>query len=109
MEVVDGRAYRWTKRHATLQMTPSDGRIIVEASSSAPGDEQVLAVRVNGYLVGNATLDESWREHAFPVPPAVPRDRPIEVALDVNFELPPSVKGSDARQLGAKITRVEFA
>ena len=90
-------------------MTPSARRVIVEASSAVPGGEQFLAVRVNGYLVGNAALDESWREHAFAVPPDVPRDRPIEVALDVSFELPPSVKGSDPRQLGAKIARVEFA
>ena len=108
LEVVNGRAFRWMERHATLQMTPSARRVIVEASSTVPHREQFLAVRVNGYLVGNAALDESWREYAFAVPPEVPRDRPIEVALDVSFELPPSVKGADPRQLGAKIARVEF-
>jgi len=110
LEVENGRAFRWTKRRATLRMTrASDSdRIVVEASTSVPHEEQHLAVRVNGCLVGHAPLEHGWREHSFPLPAGVPREHPVEVVLDTSFELPPALKGTDSRQLGAKITRVEF-
>jgi hypothetical protein len=110
METENGRSFRWTRRHATLRMTPAGdrGRIVVEAATSVPGEEQVLAVRVNGCLVGNAPLGHRWREHSFELPPGVPREHPLEVELDVSFELPPGLRQGDPRHLGAKITRVEF-
>ncbi|MHC4514237.1 MAG: glycosyltransferase family 4 protein [Planctomycetota bacterium] len=109
LEVEFGKAFRWSQRHATLRMTRAGDSIAVEAATSMPDREQYLAVRVNGCLVGHAALEFDWREHRFPVPAGVPRDRPLEVALDVSFELPPAVKGLDTRQLGAKIARVEFS
>lgn len=111
MEVENGKPFRWTERRATLRMKPGGGekRIVVEAATSVPEEEQHLAVRVNGRLVGSAPLRFGWREHSFALPAGVSRDQPFEVALDVSFELPPALKGSDTRRLGAKITRVEFA
>ncbi len=108
MEVVNGKAFRWTHRHATLRMTVAGSNIVVEASTPVPDREQYLAVRVNGYLVGHAALEHAWREHSFAVPPDIPRGRPLEVSLDVSFELPAAVRGDDDRQLGAMVTRVEF-
>ncbi len=108
LEVENGTTFRWTKRHATLRMTPTGDRIVVEASTPVPHREQYLAVRVNGCLVGHAPLELGWREHSFALPAGVPRERPLEVALDLSFELPPALRRGDPRQLGAKITRVEF-
>jgi len=110
METENGRAFRWTRRRATLRMTPAAGgeRIVVEASTPVPHREQYLAVRVNGCLVGHAPLEHRWQEHSFPLPAGLPRDHDLHVELDVSFELPPALRPGDSRELGARITRVEF-
>lgn len=107
----DGQyVYRWAGREAALRLTPTSrsAEFVMEAVGSLPSEEQVLAVRVNGYLIGSAPLATEWRTLRFPVPAAIPVGREIEVTLRVNRELPPAMRGGDDRSLGFRVARAGF-
>ena len=109
---IDGSSvFRWAEREATVRLfAPKDSnrRLVIEAAGSIPGDEQVLAVRVNGLQIGCPSLSTEWQTFHFPLPDRIPRDQEIEIALRVNFELPPAMKGDDPRSLGFRATKVCF-
>ncbi|MCA8956098.1 MAG: glycosyltransferase family 4 protein [Planctomycetes bacterium] len=107
-EFDNGKAFRWSKRRGSVRLVPRPGTLVVEAAGGVPGDEQVLGVRVDGHLVGHGSLGHAWRTMRFAIPPEIPTDREVEIALEVNFALPPSIKGGDPRELGARVVRVAF-
>ncbi len=103
----DGHCYRWTAREGRLRLFSAGSWLAVDAATSVPNGQQRLSVRVNGMMVGTTELVQAWKTFRFPVD-ALVRDRPVEVVLRVNFCLPASVKGSDPRELGVRVSRAAF-
>src|SRR5690606_3633538 len=75
----DDKWFRWSSRRATARLHADSGELLVEAASNVPGGEQVLGVRVDGYLVGHAALGTDWQEFRFRLDHRCPRDRIVEV------------------------------
>lgn len=100
------KPYRWSHRHATLRLLLGHGSLLIEAATDVPGEQQVLGVRAHGHLIGHCALTQEWQTFRIPIPELLPLGQEVEISLDANFEVPPSIKGEDPRQLGARVARV---
>lgn len=98
-------AYRWMRRRGTLHLRirRDHARLVVTAASPLPEDSVTLIATVGGSVVGTARLRHGPRPFAFGLPAITPRDRLVDVQLEVNHALPPAMKGNDTRELGARV------
>jgi len=104
-------AFRWMQRRGTLRLfaEPLHRSLRVVAASPLPEDTVTLIARVNGAVVGTGLLGHAPRSFAFDLPAALPRNELVEVVLEVNHVLPQSMKGTDPRELGARVLSVGLA
>ena len=103
-------AFRWMQRSGGLRLwlgtAPSALRVV--AASPLPEETVTLVARVAGVVVGTGLLGHGPRPFTFSLPDLLPRQRRLDVRLEVNHALPGSMKGDDTRELGARIFRAEF-
>jgi glycosyltransferase involved in cell wall biosynthesis len=103
-------AFRWMTRRGMLRLRAGAATAVrVVAASPLPEESVTLAAAVDGRPVGSGRLGHGPRTLVFPLPPDLPRDRLVQVALEVDQVLPPAMKGDDPRELGARVLAVEFA
>ncbi len=98
-------AFRWMQRRGLLRLRipAASSRLWVTAASPMAEATVTLIVRAAGVTVGTCLLRHGPQTFSFALPHHVPRDRLVDVELEVNWPLPAAMKGSDARDLGARI------
>jgi glycosyltransferase involved in cell wall biosynthesis len=98
-------AFRWMQRRGVLRLPIAEGQstLRVIAASPVPDGQASLIASVAGTVVGTAPLGSGPQEHTFVIPRAVARGKVLPVVLEVNYTVPPALKGDDRRDLGARI------
>jgi glycosyltransferase involved in cell wall biosynthesis len=101
-------SFRWMQREGRLRLLVGQEHhgLQVAASSPLPEGEVTLIASVAGHTTGTALLGHGKRLFTFPLPAGLQRGQLTEVRLNVNRTLPPALKGSDARELGARVFAV---
>lgn len=102
--------FRWMQRRGTLHLRarPEHTALRVTAASPLPEDQVTLIARVGGAVVGTGLLGHATRTFRFELPERLPRTGLVTVELTVNHVLPQSMKGSDRRELGARVFAAGF-
>lgn len=101
-------AFRWMQRCGTLRLCIPRDRDVLQVTAASPmaQDSVTLIVRVAGTVIGTGLLGHGPRTFTCRLAPHVPRNRLVDVTLEVNWPLPQAMKGSDERELGARVFAV---
>ncbi|MSR39784.1 MAG: glycosyltransferase family 1 protein [Planctomycetes bacterium] len=103
-------AYRWMQSRGVLRLflrTLSNALQVVAASPLKEATATLIA-KVNGCTIGTALLYHGPRTFTFALPAHLPHQELVELVLEINYAMPPAMKGGDTRDLGARVYQVAF-
>ncbi len=105
-EQAEGRSFRWANesRSTLLLRRPDDAAGVVVEISPLDNESQRVTARIDGMLLGEATLSPGWNEIRWTLPS---RTRRVE-RLDLQWSVLTQASEADPRRLAARVSSIRF-